>query len=123
MSTKNYLSLISLITIIAGVLVVGSVFVTNPIKIGPLGVTVWFVALLAAGQGVIALGLVALKKRLFPVLSAHKLVTSSWRQGLLVAGAVVILVALSSLRQLGWKDALLIIVLLALVEFYFRARV
>ena len=122
MSIRYYLSLISAITVVSGVIVVVSVLATNPVKIGPVGVTLWFVALLGFLQGAMSLGLIAFKKRFFPVMNEHKLVTSSWRQGLLTGGAMTMFAALSSLRQLGLRDIILLAGLLILVEFYFRAR-
>jgi hypothetical protein len=121
--TRVYLSLISLMTVIAGVVTLLAIFVTNPLKIGPLGVTFWFVALLIFMQGVFTFCLLGAKRRMFPTLGEHKIVTSSWRQGLLIGGWVVMLLALSSLRQLGWRDVVLLTGLLGLLEFYFRARV
>lgn len=109
-------------TVIAGAAVIVCVITTNPGKVGPLGVTLWFVALLVVLQGVVSLGLVEIKKRYFAILGEHKIVTSSWRQGLLLGGGIVMLLALSSLRQLGWRDVALLSVLLGLIEFYFRAK-
>lgn len=109
-------------TVISGIAVVVCVIATNPLRIGPLGVTLWFVALLGLIQGLVALGLIEAKKRLLPTLGEHKRVTSSWRQGLLIGGDATMLLALSSLRQLGWRDVILLTGLLALIEFYLRAR-
>ncbi len=122
MSTKTYTSLISAMTVLAGLAVIVCIFLTNPRAIGPLGVTLWFVALLTFIQGALALGLIWAKQRFLPALAQHRLVTSSWRQGLLMGGGIVMLLGLASLRQLGWRDAMLLTGLLGLVEFYFRAR-
>ena len=46
----------------------------------------------------------------------------SWRQGLLIGAWVVGLLALSSLRQLGVLDAILLGILLIIVEVYVRFR-
>ncbi len=122
MSVRSYLSLISLITVVSGIAVAFAVLITNPAKIGPLGVTIWFVALLGFLQGLITLVVIAFKKRLFPALGEHKLITSSWRQGLLMGGAITMFGGLSSLRQLSWRDIILLIGLLVLVELYSRAH-
>ncbi len=122
MSVRSYLSLISMITVVSGVAVIVSVLASNPLRMGPIGVTLWFVALLGFLQGAFSLVLLRQKKRLFPALGEHKAATSSWRQGFLVGGAITMLVALSSLRQLGLRDIILLTGLLILVEFYYRAR-
>jgi len=44
------------------------------------------------------------------------------RQGLLIGGGFTVILALQSLRQLSSRDILLIIVLVGLMEFYFRTR-
>ncbi len=121
MSTKAYINLIMIMTVIAGAAVIVCIIAANPSRIGPIGVTLWFVALLVFGQGILTLGLIQLKNRLFPILGQHRIVTSSWRQGLLLGGGIVMVLALSSLRQLGWRDVVLLAGLLGLVEFYFRA--
>ncbi|MFI5240664.1 MAG: hypothetical protein ACHQUB_03070 [Candidatus Saccharimonadia bacterium] len=122
MSAKTYVSLISIMTLIAVSTVVTSVVLTNPLKIGPIGVTIWFIALLISIQGFVSLLLMLLKSRFFQNIGRHKLVTSSWRQGLLVGGDLTILIALSSLRQLSWLDVILLTALFIFVEIYFRNK-
>ncbi len=122
MSTKTYLSLIGLVTLITGSIVIVCLIFTNPLAIGPLGVTLWFLALFAFVGNLIAGGMILIKPRLFPTMTARKLILSSWRQGLLIGGEVTMLLALASLRQLGWRDVILLTGLVALVEVYFRAR-
>jgi hypothetical protein len=46
----------------------------------------------------------------------------SWRQGLLASGWLTGMLALSSLRQLGLLDAILLALLLVIVEVYVRFR-
>ena len=99
-----------------------SLVLTNPAAIGPLGVTVWFMAMLLTVAGVIGLGLYFVKWRLWPEQPGRKRLGSSSRQGLLVSGWGTVLLALSSLQQFSWRDAVLLAVLIGLVELYARAR-
>ncbi|HSH31957.1 MAG TPA: hypothetical protein VK963_04805 [Candidatus Saccharimonadales bacterium] len=105
-----------------GVAVLAGLFITNPSRIGPVGVTLWFVAVLIGLQGALTLVLYFAKRRRELEMGSPDRLTSSWRQGFLVALTVTILLALSSLRQLGLRDVVLILVLVGLVEFYFRTR-
>ncbi len=122
MSPKQLVSLISAVTIVSAVGVVAAFFLTNPTSVGPIGVTLWFVALLIALQGGITLGLYTLKSRGEQIAAPGKVLSSAWRQGLLIALGLTIFMALSSLRQLGLRDVILISGVLVLVEFYFRTR-
>lgn len=122
MNVRTYLSAMMAVTIIAGGAVLVQLVAYNPTSLGPAGVTLWFIAMFAALQGAITLGLFRLKRRYGELLSPGKRFMSSWRQALLIAGVVVILLALSSLRQLSLRDAVLLSVLALLVEFYGRTR-
>lgn len=122
MSPKQVISLTSLVTIVALVAVVAAVLLANPTSVGPLGVTFWFVGVLITLQGGFMLALYAAKIRKDQPMPQAKALSASWRQGLLIALGVTIFLALSSLRQLGLRDVILITAVLALTEFYFRTR-
>jgi hypothetical protein len=119
---RSSLSLMLALTIIAGGAVVVGLVVSNPANLGPGGVTLWFIGLLVALQSGLTLGLYRLKGRYAETLGPKKRFTSSWRQAFLIAGVIVMLLALSSLRQLSARDAILLVILAALVEFYGRTR-
>jgi hypothetical protein len=95
---------------------------SNPANLGPVGVTLWFLALWGSLAGIVALLAYVAKSRFFSdELQAARL-AGSLRQGLLVGGVVTIVLALASLRQLSLRDGILIVILAALVEFYLRTR-
>ena len=99
-----------------------SLTITNPVMIGPVGVTLWFVWMFLGVASMVCLGLYALKSFLRLHSTNVGRLRYSWRQGLLVAAWVVGLLALSSLRQLGLLDAILLGILLIIVEVYMRFR-
>lgn len=99
-----------------------SLIFTNPQMIGPGGVTVWFVVLFLALAGVFTLLFYATKTYLRLHATGVSRLRYSWRQGMLVAGWVVGLLSLSSLRQLGFLDAILLGILVVIVEVYVRLR-
>jgi hypothetical protein len=102
-------------------LVLSLVF-TNPIAIGPLGVTLWFVVLFLTLASMITLALYTMKTFLHLHTSGAARLRYSWRQGLLVGGWAAGLLSLSSLHQLGVLDVILLALLLVIVEVYVRFR-
>ena len=99
-----------------------SLYFTNPLTIGPLGVTVWFLWVLAGFAAVFSLAFYGSKSYLHLHATDAARLRYSWRQGLLVAGWIVGVLALSSLHQLGLRDAILLGLLLLIVELYVRFR-
>jgi hypothetical protein len=110
------------VTIIAGAASILGLVAYNPTTLGPTGVTLWFVGLFMTLQGLLTFGFFRLKRRRAEIMGESKRFFSSWRQGLLVAAVAIILLGLSSLRQLSLRDAVLLAVLALLVEFYGRTR-
>jgi len=96
-----------------------SLFTTTPDSLGPFGITLWFVGLLAAFGGISTLVLYYLKRSL-----SHQdkqlVFTSSLRQGVLLSILICGMFALASLHQLDIKDIVLISSLVILIEFYLR---
>lgn len=101
---------------------VASLIVTNPLRLGPLGVTLWFVVLYLALSALVTLGLYAVKAFLHLHATDAGRLRYSRRQGLLIAGWLTGMLALSSLHQLGLLDAILLALLLVIVEVYVRFR-
>lgn len=95
---------------------------TTPVKLGPAGVTLWFVLVFAGLTGALT-GLFYGAKR---YLQLHGNPSSrlrySARQALLVAAASVCLLGLSSLGQLTWRDGILLGLFAVLIELYARLR-
>ena len=121
--TLGYVGLLAGWTGLAGFGLLVSLFMTNPLAIGPLGVTVWFLVLLTVLAGGATLGLYGLKTYLHVHEGAPRVrFRHSWRQGWLVAGWAVGVMALSSLHQFNLRDAILLGLLLSIIEVYMRFR-
>jgi hypothetical protein len=99
-----------------------SVFVTNPLALGPLGVTLWFVVMFWSVAAVATLVLYFAKTFLHVHATGLMRLRYSWRQGLLIGGWVTGVLALSSLHQLGTLDGILLALLLGIIEVYVRLR-
>ena len=95
---------------------------TNPVVIGPVGVTVWFVGLLSVLTAVLTLVLYVFKGYFHIHDNSAPRLRYSLRQGLLLAGWVTGLLALSSLGQLGWRDVILLGIAGGIIELYVRFR-
>jgi hypothetical protein len=122
MSSLGRMSLLVLGAAVSGVLLIVSLFVTNPLAIGPLGVTVWFVLLLLSLGSGLTLGLYGIKTFLRLHDNGGERLRHSTRQGFLLAGWVTGILALSSLHQFNLRDAILLGLLLGIVELYVRFR-
>jgi hypothetical protein len=109
-------------TIVSVCILALSLFLTNPSVISPLGVTAWFLLLFSSLASILALGLYTVKTFAHVHAAAVSRMRYSWRQGLLVGGWLTGMIALSSLRQLGALDAILLALLLVIVEVYVRFR-
>lgn len=101
-------------------LVVVALWGSTPAQLRPLGVTLWFIFLLIGLSCGLALLLDLLKRLLGPKKPQGREFKPSLRQGLLISIWLVILLALSSLRQLSIRDVLLIGLLLIIIEIYMR---
>jgi hypothetical protein len=118
----GWLTVLIVWSVVGSVSLVLSLVMTNPLALGPVGVTIWFVLLFLVLASIWALGLYAAKVYLRLHASGAGRLRYSWRQGLLVSAWLVSLLALSSLRQLGVLDAILLGILLVIVEVYVRFR-
>lgn len=118
---RGYIGTVAGIGGIATAVCILAILATSPVGIGPLGVTVWFLAVFVAISCWIALGSFLLEKRLHRV-GEEVLRASALRRGLLGGGFLTVLLGLSSLRQLGPRDVLLMAILLALIELYAVTR-
>jgi hypothetical protein len=101
---------------------VASLMVTNPLALGPLGVTLWFIVVYLALSALVVLALYAVKGFLHIHSTGAARLRYSQRQGLLIGGWGTGLLALSSLQQLGILDVILLAILLGIVEVYVRFR-
>lgn len=105
------------------VVVLATMFLTNPTAVGPFTVTGWFLLLFVGASSWFALALYgAALSRGSEQFKHRRELSTAVRRGLLLGGWVTALLALSSLGQLGLRDVLLSGLLLALVELYARGR-
>ena len=124
---KSYVGIVTLVGVAALLLAILTMRATTPLAIGPLGVTAWFILILV-GLSCLCAGAAYMSAALLPHSSkrpsptARRRVVDSVRRGLLVGGYLGILLALSSLQQLNVRDAILLVLLFGLVEFYTVAR-
>ncbi len=118
----GWLSVLVLSLIIGAAAIGLSLVFTNPLGLGPLGVTLWFLVLLVTMAAAICLVLYAVKWFLHVHATGLNRLRYSWRQGLLASGWVTGLLALSSLHQLSTLDGILLALLLGIVEVYVRLR-
>jgi hypothetical protein len=122
MSVMVWLALLGLWGAVSAALLVVSMLFTNPITVGPAGVTTWFVILYSSLVCLATIILYFTKTYLHIHATRVSRLRYSWRQGLLIAGWASAMLALASLRQLGYLDAILLGLLLVIVEIYVRFR-
>ena len=121
-STVRYIWSLGFYAAIIGLCLGISLLASNPVGIGPIGVTLWFVALLTEAVVLATLALYGIKSYLKLHATSAKRFRYSWRQGWLIGGWFTGVLALNSLGQLGIRDALLLGLLLSIVEVYVRLR-
>jgi hypothetical protein len=122
MSVLGWLSLMVVWSLVSTAGLLGSLLLSNPLALGPLGVTLWFVVLFLSLASISALILYGAKAYMKLHHTGAARLRYAWRQGLLMSGWMTGLLALSSLRQLGLLDAILLGLLLVIIEVYVRFR-
>ena len=122
MSSIGLLALLGLWSGVGGIILLTTMFVTTPTAVGPVGVTIWFLVLLSFLASVMTLFLYFIKLYFKLHATKQQRVRYAWLQGLLGSGWVAGLLALSSLGQLGLRDAILIGLATIIVELYVRFR-
>lgn len=122
MLLKSYLGGMTTVGLAALALAAFVMLTTSPTGIGPLGVTAWFLLVLVGLSALVSLVAYGLTAWLQPHLATKQRIRDSWRRGLMVGGYITIVLALNSLQQLNIKAALILLLLLALIEFYAVAR-
>lgn len=113
---KNKVVAVSLTGVIVLSLLGVSLVTTNPDRLGPFGVTMWFLALLVGLTAVFS-GLVHLITLWVKGSAAYY---ASLKTAAVVSTYLVALLALNSLRQLNVQDIVLVSLLVVLAGFYVR---
>ena len=112
--------IISIVAFVSLVVFVVAILMTNPTKLGPGGVTFWFIDVLLMISSITTLILYLARRN--RAESKKSLLLSSARTGSILAFSLTLLLALSSLRSLNWRDIILLLLLVILVEVFFRTR-
>ena len=107
---------------VASALCLLMVVATTPLGIGPTGVTLWFLSLMVALTCWLSLASYMIEGRLRPNTQPAAKKRNAWRRGIFLGGYITMLLALSSLKQLNARDAILFLLLILLVEFYLVMR-
>ena len=121
--------IVSIILAEAATLVVSScvlaylIVSTNPKQLGPVGVTIWFLAFFVALLSLVSL--VTFSWRIRKTSQRDRAIyhwKESLRFGLLVSFCGSVLLGLMSLKSLTIRDMILFILTVVLIELYFRTR-
>jgi hypothetical protein len=112
--------IISIVAFVSLAVFVVAILMTNPTKLGPGGVTFWFIDVLLMISSITTLSLYLARRN--NAESKKRLLLSSARTGSILAFSLTLLLALSSLRSLNWRDIILLLLLVILVEVFFRTR-
>lgn len=113
--------IIVLINLISWGLVLGLIFVSTPESIGPIGIMLWFGLLILA---MTSLQLLIRQRRVFTGLSKLELKKSpDWPgirlqliRSLIVSAVIVFILAVRSLRIIDYRDGVLLILTIIVVE-------
>lgn len=103
--------------------IVFCLFVLNPTKLGPGGVTFWFLTFFLMITSFITLVFYAiLRNRAKYAESKDSCFYRSAISGFILGASLTVLLALSSLRSLSWRDFLLFVAAVIVIEVFFRTR-
>lgn len=118
-----WVALLIILLVVTTVIFVISLVTSNPTKLGPAGVTFWFINLLLMIASLATIALLAWRMRKIKNRENKQVILqSSFRTGFLLAFCATILLALSSLRSLSWRDIILFLLTVVLIELYFRTK-
>lgn len=121
-TTGGYMTVLAGTTAASCGLLLLSLFVTTPHRLGAIGVTAWFVLLLFALTSGFTLLLFGTKCLLRLHGSDASRFAASLRQALLLGLWFTCLLALGSLSQLSLRDVILLGMILLVAEVYIRLR-
>lgn len=115
--------LTSMAFLVSTALVVFCIFALNPSRLGPGGVTFWFLAFFVMVTSLVTLVFYFIlhNKARYQQLKDACFYRSS-RSGFIIGASLTVLLALSSLRSLSWRDFLLFIMAIVIIEVFFRTR-
>lgn len=122
MKLRTYIIALVLSTALCIVAWVITLQYINPEQAGILGLILFYASFFVSIIGIAAL--MGLYIRILfsrnEILFAH--ITPSFRQGVLVAACATILLFLQGTKLLTWWDALLVVLIISLTEFFFHSR-
>jgi hypothetical protein len=98
-------------------------FALNPSRLGPGGVTFWFLNMFVLMTSFLTLLIYnLLRNRPKYIESRTACFYSSLRSGFILGMSLTVLLALSSLRSLSWRDFILFVAAVIVIEVFFRTR-
>lgn len=122
MTIRAYLWGMRLCTLAALAALVLVLFHVNPVKDGVPGQTFFFISLFFLTTGLATLFLFWLRRNFSGGGDFETFVGVSFRQGVLIAVAVCLLLLLQSLRLLVWWDGGIVVAGILLTELWFLSR-
>lgn len=122
MASRGYIGAVATLAASMTAVLLLVMFVTTPVGVGPLGVTLWFLGLAVGLAAWLSLGFYLAGRKFQPKLTDDRQKANARRRGILIGGYLTILLGLSSLDQVNGRDALLLGILIVLVEFYLATR-
>ena len=122
MTIRSYLWGMRLSTLIALVALGLVMYYVNPLRDGILGQTLFYVSLFFSITGLATLFLFWLRRKFANNETVYLNVGVSFRQGVLIALAVSVMLLLQSFRLLVWWDAGLVITGILLIELWFLSK-
>ena len=105
------------VCLVAWALVFGLMFITTPESIGPVGVTLWFLLVFVALATLIMVVALGMPRKKVSDIAKPKLINAI-RAALVPAGALTVLLGMSSLGSLGLVDVLLVLSVAGIIELY-----
>lgn len=122
MTLRTYIWGIRFVTFLSLTAFVFVIHFVDPESTGLASKFLFYLSLFFASSGIFNLILLRLRRKSLNAESAFSSISLSFRQGILLALFMVILLILQSFRMLIWWDALLVFGGIFLIELYFVSR-
>jgi hypothetical protein len=122
MTLRGYIWGVRLITFFSLAALGAVIAYVDPQKSAPMGAVLFYLVIFFVASGVFNLFLLFTRRKLLGDEAAALSVGLSFRQGILLAIAVIGILLLQNFRILVWWDALLVVAGVFLIELYFLSR-
>ena len=122
MTLKSYIWGIRVIILISLVALGAVIYYVDPENSGLIGIALFYLAAFFVLSGIFNLFLIFIRKKFLGSEAVAKNIDLSFRQGILLAIMVLVIIFLQSYRILAWWDALLVMGGVFLIELYFLSK-